>query len=114
MIIDSTYFTGKETYIPNAVAQPSIGSNNLNLSSLLDNEIEDKESELIDRLIYFIQNNDNKVALQVYSMYNLVKFVKKYPELKIELVALIQIYNNERSAAYKGAVRNFLKRVKKF
>lgn len=55
MIIDSTYFTGKETYIPNAVAQPSIGSNNLNLSSLLDNEIEDKESELLLDILGFSQ-----------------------------------------------------------
>ena len=47
MIIDSTYFIGKETYIPNAVLQPSIGSNNISAASELLQEIEDKESELM-------------------------------------------------------------------
>lgn len=71
-----------------------------------------RESELLDRFIDFIQSNDNKVALQVYSMYCLVKFVKQYPELKIELVSLVNLYLNERSPAYKVAVRKFLERIK--
>lgn len=55
MIIDSTYFQGKELYIPNSVLQPSIGSNNLNPSNALDQEIEDKESELILDVLGFSQ-----------------------------------------------------------
>jgi len=55
MIIDSTYFLGKETYIPNSVSQPSIGSNNLSPSSELDQEIEDKESELMLDVLGFSQ-----------------------------------------------------------
>jgi len=55
MIIDSSYFEGKELYIPNAVLQPSIGSNNLNPSSALAQEIEDKESELMLDVLGFAQ-----------------------------------------------------------
>ena len=72
-----------------------------------------KESELIERYIDFIKNSNNKVALQVYSMQNLSRFVKKYPELKLELIAILEIYYIERSAAYKAGVRNFVKAVKK-
>jgi hypothetical protein len=73
-----------------------------------------KESELIECYIGFIKNSNNKVALQVYSMYNLVKFVKKYPELKTELTSIVELYFQERSPAYKGGVKNFLKGIKKF
>ena len=55
MIIDSTYFIGKETYIPNAVLQPSIGSNNISAASELLQEIEDKESELMLDVLGFSQ-----------------------------------------------------------
>ena len=72
-----------------------------------------KEGELIERYIDFIKNSQNKVALQVYSMQNLSRFVVKYPELKEELIAIVELYYIERSAAYKAGVRNFIKAVKK-
>lgn len=68
MIIDSTYFIGKETYIPNAVLQPSIGSNNISATSELLQEIEDKESELmldvlgLAKLLNYITNLSQTVA----------------------------------------------------
>jgi hypothetical protein len=72
-----------------------------------------KEGELIERYIDFIKNSQNKVALQVYSMQNLSRFVVNYPELKEELIAIVELYYIERSAAYKAGVRNFIKAVKK-
>lgn len=72
-----------------------------------------KESELIDRYINFIQNSNNKVALHVYSMSNLLNMVNKYPEIKTEIVSIIETYYTERSPAYKFAVRSFLKNTKK-
>ena len=71
------------------------------------------ESELLDRYISFIKENENKVSLQVYSMYCLVAYVKKYPELKDELTSLIQLTTSEKSAAYKGGFKNFLNKIKK-
>lgn len=72
-----------------------------------------KETELLDRFISFIKEGENKVALQVYSMYCLVSYVQKYPELKSEFVSIIELFVTERSAAYKGGVQNFLKMTKK-
>jgi hypothetical protein len=73
-----------------------------------------RESELLERYIGFVKDNDNKVALQVYSMYCLIGFVKKYPELKEELISIFQLNISEKSAAYKGGVKKFMKMTKKF
>ena len=72
-----------------------------------------REAELLDRIIDFIKSNDNKVALQVYSLYCLIPFVKAYPELKTELSSLVRLAVNERTPAYKVAVRKFLEWIKK-
>lgn len=47
MIIDTTYFLVKEVFIPNAVAQPSIGSNTPAAIIQLQQEIDEKENELL-------------------------------------------------------------------
>ena len=47
MIINSSYFQSKETYIPNVVAQPSIGSNTPTAASQLQMEIDGREYELL-------------------------------------------------------------------
>ena len=60
-----------------------------------------------------IKEEENKVALQAYSMYCLVPFIHKYPELKEELTSLILLKINEKSPAYKIAFKTFLKRTKK-
>lgn len=66
-----------------------------------------KESEFIDLLISFIQNHENKVALQVYSMYILSQFIRKYPELKDEISEIIEFNQRGKTAAYFSAKRNF-------
>jgi hypothetical protein len=97
----------------NEVENQSVLRNCTNVLLLIP-AISYKESELMDRLISFIKNSENKVALQVYSMYNLVKFVKKYPELKGELILILNMFYNERSVAYKAGVNKFLKIIKNF
>lgn len=72
-----------------------------------------RESDLIDLLIGFIQDYENKVALQVYSMYALIQFTKRYPELKNEIIEIIEINAEGKSAAYRAAHRNYLKKTKK-
>ncbi len=71
-----------------------------------------RESELIDLLISFIQNPKNKVALQVYSIYTLLRFVQLYPELKEEIRQIIEINAEGKSVAYQIAVRKFLSQTK--
>lgn len=82
--------------------------------TLYDFELTDyRESEFIDLLISFIQNYDNKVALQVYSIYILSKFVKRYPELKEEITEIIALHRTGKTVSYKVAERNFIKSVAK-
>lgn len=66
-----------------------------------------QESELIDQLISFIQDRSNKVALQVYSIYLLIKFCKKYPELTQEILVVIMMNSEGKTAGYRIAIRNF-------
>ena len=47
MIIDNSYFLNKSVYIPQAVAQPSIGGNTPNAITQLQQEIDEKESEFL-------------------------------------------------------------------
>lgn len=70
-----------------------------------------RESDFIDLLISFIQDHSNKVALHVYSIYVLIQFVQKYPELKPEIEEIIELNSRGKSAAYKVAQRNFYKRT---
>ena len=67
-----------------------------------------RESEFIDLLIRFIQDYSNKVALQVYSIYMLIPFVNKYPELKSEVLETIDFHSKNKTAAYTIARRNFV------
>lgn len=71
-----------------------------------------RESELIDLLISYIQDPKNKVALHVYAIYVLIQFVQKYPELKSEIIEIIDINSEGKTAAYTIARRNFIKKTK--
>lgn len=68
-----------------------------------------RESEIIDLLIGFIQNYDNKVALQVYSMYLLAQFVLRHPELKAEISEMIDLHRTGKTVSYAVAERHFHK-----
>ncbi len=72
-----------------------------------------KEAELMDKCTEFISEPKNKVALHVYSIYILIKFVKKYPELKSEFLDLIELNERGKTPAYFIAKRNFLRETKK-
>ena len=72
-----------------------------------------RESELIDVLISFIQEHSHKVALHVYSMQILALFVLKYPELKKEIVEILELHDKNKTPAYNSGKRNFLKKTKK-
>ena len=85
-----------------------------NLTNLISQQgiSEYRESELIDLLISYLQNPKNKVALHVYSIYVLIHFVKKYPELKDEIEQVIALNSDGKTAAWKIASRNFQKFTK--
>lgn len=72
-----------------------------------------KESELLNFLVGSIENNSNKVALQVYSMQILLQFLTLYPELKHEFTALIELHSTNKTPAYFAGMRFFIKNSKK-
>ena len=56
MIIDTSYFLKKDVFIPNAVVQPSIGSNTPTSISQLNAEIDQKEYEFTLSFLGYLQN----------------------------------------------------------
>lgn len=72
-----------------------------------------RESDLVDLLLSFVQDSNNKVALQVYSIKILTKFTLSYPELKEEILQVIALNKEGKTHSYKAANRYFLKNTKK-
>ena len=66
-----------------------------------------RESEFIDLLLGFIKNYDNKVALQVYSIYTLMQFVQRYPELQQGVSEIIKLHSNGKKVSYRVAQSRF-------
>lgn len=86
------------------------------LVTLLEFPLTDyRESELLDALIVHVKNEEDKVALRVYSLYKLAEFVQRYPEIKTEIDATIELIQaHPMSPAMKVGIRNFEKMVSKF
>ncbi len=101
-IIDNLFNTSNQSVLRNLV-------NTLSALKLTDY----RESELVDLLISYLQNHENKVALQVYSMYVLLQFVEKYPELEHEILAVITLNEEGKSPAYMAGKQNFETALKK-
>lgn len=85
---------------------------NLVYSNNLIGRSKHKEGELLDFFLEAIKNEENKVALQVYSLYALIDFVKDYPELKTEINEILQLKPEPLKPALKVAIRNFYKATK--
>jgi len=81
-------------------------TNNLSLSQY-------KESEFLDRLLHFITDDSNKVALFVYAIYKLIQFTNKYPEIKSEIEGIITLKESqELRPALRIGIRNYRLKTK--
>jgi hypothetical protein len=68
-----------------------------------------EESALLDKLILWISNPISKPAVIMYSIEKLEQFCIKYPEIRIEIEAILNLKdNNEIGPAVKVAKRKFL------
>ena len=67
-----------------------------------------KESEFIDLLISYIQDYETKVAAQVNAMYILAKFVLLYPDLKPEILEIIELHAEKKTYSYDAGRRKFI------
>jgi len=75
--------------------------------------IEYEESAFLDRLLDFVKDDSNKVALQVYSLYKLKQYVEKYAEILSEINSLIDLKeSNKLQHSMRVAIRNFRKTFK--
>lgn len=63
MILDTSYFINKSVFIPNVVAQPSIGSNTPTAINQLQQEIDEKEYE------YFISILGNEQTNELFTQF---------------------------------------------
>ena len=79
------------------------------LVTLLEFPLTDyRESEWLDALISHVKNEEDKVALRVYCLYKLTSFVQRYPEIKVEIDAVIElIQEHPMSPAMRVGIRNF-------
>jgi hypothetical protein len=74
-----------------------------------------RESDVLDALIAHLKNEEDKVALRVYSLYKLTEFVKRYPEIKTEIDAVLElIQDNPMSPFMKVGIRHFKEMCRKF
>ena len=72
-----------------------------------------RESDFIDLLLSYIKDFNSKVAVQVYSMHILAQYVLKYPELKPEIIEIIDLHSEKKTPAYSSGKRKFLYLTKK-
>jgi hypothetical protein len=89
----------------------SVLRNLVNTTQLLP-LIEYKESEYLDKLISFIKEDANKVALFVYSIYKLIQFTHKYPEIKNEIEGILLLKPEEMKPSMRVAIRRYFTAVK--
>ena len=83
------------------------------LNGLSQLEIEEhRQSEFVDLLFSFLLNKAHKVALHVYSIYFLMRFVHLYPELKGELQQCVEILMENPTPALTVAARNMKQELK--
>ena len=74
-------------------------------------KIPDPKIQALRIALGILNDPKNKVALHVYSIYNLIHFVQKYPGLEAEIREVIMHNARGKTAAYKIAIRNFEKNI---
>lgn len=83
---------------------------NLTASIILIPLNEYKESELLERLIFLLQHSESKPALRVNSIYKLIQFTQKYPDIKSEILNILDIIEEQYPApSIKVAIREYRK-----
>jgi hypothetical protein len=74
-----------------------------------------REGEFLDKLIHVLNDDKNKIALQVNSLYKLIEFTKRIPEIYSEIENIISLKQSENiQPALRIGIRNYLLGVKTF
>lgn len=73
-----------------------------------------ENGDLLDKLFFFVQSSDSLPALKVNAFKAIEKqYLKKYPELLMELKHLIDLHENDDRPSIQALRRNFLKKYHK-
>ena len=73
-----------------------------------------QESFLLDVCYSYIQNPNQAIAVRAFAMTIIYNISKPYPELLIELKAILQLINRpEESSGIKSRIKNILKDIEK-
>lgn len=99
-IVDLLFLTDNETVLRNC----SSAIRTLPFQSYRD-------GERLELLLGFLGNVEHKVALHAYSLYQLIPYVKQYPELNTEIKALLDLHE-QRKPALEAALKKFVKATK--
>jgi len=72
-----------------------------------------ENTELLDKLFFFLTDTDSLPALRVHALKNLEKhFLKRYPELLSEVVSAFELLEEHQQPSIRIMIRNFLKKHK--
>ena len=71
------------------------------------------DGEILDICINFIENPKNKVALPAFAMKVMAPICARNPELKNELLDLINLHSEGKTAAYHSSANYFKKIINK-
>ena len=73
---------------------------------------EDLKGEVYEKCFNFLAEPKNPIAIRVFSMSVLTNIADQFPELKDELIDLIESYYEHGSAGYKSRARKCLKQLR--
>lgn len=83
---------------------------NMIASSILTILDEYREGELMDKLIFCLKDSKSKPALIVNSIYKLIQFTHKYPDIKYEILNIIEIVEQQNiSPSVKVGIKKYKK-----
>lgn len=74
---------------------------------------EEKLGMLLDKCFNFLEDPTAEPAHRMYSMKIIFANTTQYPELKNELINIIEFHYEEGSAGFKSSCRNIIKQIKK-
>ncbi len=90
----------------------AVQRNILRVFQVIQPQNDDQMGRLIDRAFSLFENLQSPIAVRVFAMTVLAKSCEKFPELKADLIFLIEQYYPHGSAGYKSRKKKLLKKLK--
>lgn len=69
-----------------------------------------RDGEMLDRILWFLNDSDTKVAVKLFCFNYLENFMEEFPELFHEVEQIINNHFENSTSAFKGRSQKFLKK----